>query len=117
MKAVRQFGERGHRVDGSIEDKFRPLGWPRVLQSHGFQSGRADQIGGFLHHRKWRVRRLERAHPRRGVELVLNVCVAVARAAHKRCAANHKSLREISDDFLTAKSVLRRENSAILEEM
>src|SRR5713101_5093586 len=117
MEAVRQFRQRGNDVDRGIENQLGPLRRPRVLQSDSLDTGRADQLGNFLNDCDRRIRRLERTHPCRCVEFVLNVRVAVALATHKRCAANHESFSEVRDNFFTAEAVLRGENGAFFEKM
>lgn len=117
MDAVRQLGQRGNGVDRSIKDEFGPLCRPRIWQRHGLKARRVDQLGGFLNDSEWRIRRFERTHPSRGVEFVLYVRVAVARAAHERGSANHEAACEVRDNFLATEPVLRGKDSAFLEEM
>src|SRR6266436_8502505 len=117
MEAVWQLGQCLNGVDRGIENELGPLRRPRVLQSDGLEAGRADQLGGFLNDSEWRVRRLKRTHPRRGIELVLHVRITVSRPAHERSAPNHKRFCELRDNFFAAKAVLRGEDSAFLEQM
>src|SRR5262245_306848 len=58
---------------------------------------------------------LERAKPRRRVELILYMRVAVPRPAHKSRASDHLSSRMRRDDLFTAQPVLRRDDRAPIE--
>src|SRR6266852_339679 len=117
MEAVGQFRPRGNEVDRGIENQLGPLRRPRVLQSDSLETGRADQLGCFLNDSEGRLCRFERTHPCCGVEFVLHMCVGVARAAHKRCAANDKSFCKVGNNLFAAEAVLRGKDSALFEKV
>src|SRR2546421_2949931 len=87
-RAMGELGEGGDGVDGGIKNKFGPLRWTRVWQSFGLEPGAIDKRGGSLDRRQWSVPRLKGAQPGGGIELILNMGIAVARATHKSGAAN-----------------------------
>src|SRR5216684_3451626 len=106
MRRVRQARQSGDAIYRRIKNQLGPLRGAGVFERLGFESGRVDEIGGFLDNGEWRAGRLERAHPGWSVEFILHVGVAVARAAHESGGPDDVAARESSNDFFAADSVL-----------
>ena len=80
---VRQVGQRGDGVHGRVEDQLRPLRRAKVGERAGAQARVDEQLLDLLRLLVGR-RPGEGPEPRLGVELVLDVRVGVADAAHER---------------------------------
>src|SRR5690348_3771434 len=64
-----------------------------------------------------RFRWLERPHPGCGVQFIPHVRIRDARTTHERSAAHYVCLRDFGYGFLTAQTILRRQNRPIAKEM
>ena len=101
---MRQPGERRDRVHGRVEDQLRPLRGPQVVERLRLQARGRDQVGDGV--RVGGRRAAVRADPGRRVEDVLDVRVAVARAAHERDRREERPRALRADDLLGAEPVL-----------
>src|ERR1700675_141667 len=112
---VRQAGQSGDAVHRRIKNQLGPLRGPGVFERLGFEPGCDDELRSFLNYRERRAGWLEGAHPGWGAELILELRVAVARAAHESSAADDVAAREGGDDFFAANSVLGGEDRSFSE--
>ena len=106
VEVVREARQRGDAVHRRVEDQLRPLRRPQVGERLGLQPARVDQLGDPA---RVRLRRAAiRPDPGRGVEDVLDVRVAVARAAHERDGGEERPLAVRRHDLLRTEPVLDR---------
>ena len=88
---MREVGERRDRVHRRVEDQLRPLRRPQVGEGARPQARLDEQRLDLLRVLE-RRRAGERPEPRLGVELVLDVRVGVADAAHERDGRDQRPL-------------------------
>src|SRR6266849_3399265 len=115
VRRVRQSGQGRSAVHRRVEDQLRPLCRLGIFKGLSFQAGGDDERGSVLDDGKGRAARLERSHPGRRVEFILDVCVAVTSAAHKSGAANNVTASMAGDNLFTTQTVLRGQHSAFVE--
>src|ERR1700756_3925890 len=94
--------QRRNTIHRCVEYELRPLRRSRILERLGLQSPGHNQVGRFFDHGERSVAGLEGSHPGRGIQLVLDMGITVACAAHKCGRADYISSRMLRDDLLAA---------------
>src|SRR5438067_6419628 len=104
VEVVRELRQRGDAVHRRVEDQLRPLRRAQVRERLRLQAARLDQLGSTARV-ALRCAAIG-ADPRRGVEDVLDVRVAVPRADAEREGREERPLAVRGDELLRLESIL-----------